>query len=296
MALSDSILLQISQKKTNYNDLLTKMVSNYSSVNSAKAALSRALKNLVAFGEVEKNNDDYFLTEKGRQTIESKLKNKILININDLLEKSRKKSSLEDVDEIVKNLQIFLERSKQDPSFLKTGKTSSNFYISDLEILKKEIDSSVSHYTYISSILSNHITILKNENFEDYLIFNLNSKTFDLFKYVLELYSFEELTIDCSNQYPQTITFFESNNIFIKKNDFTFKLNIKDFDSFKDFILKDFEQSLSIRFKIYINDILVRFSFGKVYFFGPFTIIEKINKKSEELKSWILNTLDILVF
>ncbi|MDD4049930.1 MAG: hypothetical protein PHX47_02870, partial [Candidatus ainarchaeum sp.] len=105
MALSDSILLQISQKKTNYNDLLTKMVSNYSSVNSAKAALSRALKNLVAFGEIEKNNDDYFLTEKGRQTIESKLKNKILININDLLEKSRKKSSLEDVDEIVKNLQ-----------------------------------------------------------------------------------------------------------------------------------------------------------------------------------------------
>ena len=289
MALSDSILLHISQKKTNYNDLLAKMVSNYSSINSAKAALSRALKNLIAFGEIEKNNDFYFLTEKGRQTIESKLKNKILITINDLLEKSRKKSSLEDVDEIVKNLQIFLERSKQDPSFLKTGKTSSNFYISDLETLKKEIDSSVSHYTYISTVLTNHIQILKDENFEDYLIFNLNEKIFSIFKYVLDLNSIEEINIDCSNQYPQTFNFFDENSIFTKKNDFIYKFNIKDYDLFKAIFLKDFDKSLSVRFKIYVNDILVRFSFGKVYFFAPFTIIEKIAKKSEDLKLWKLN-------
>lgn len=284
MALSDSILLQISQKKTSYNDLLTKMVSNYSSVNSAKAALSRALKNLIAFGEIEKQKDDYLLTEKGRQTIESKLKNKILININDLLEKSRKKSSLEHVDEIVKNLQIFLERSKQDPSLLKTGKTSSNFYIKDLEILKKEIDSSVSHYAYISTILTNHIKILQTENFEDYLILNLDSNLFITFKYLINLYKAEEIIIDCSNQYPQTISFFEGNDIFIKKNDFTFKVPLKEFDSFKTFLLKDFERSISIRFKIYLNDVLVRFSFGKVYFFGPFNVIQKIYNKSLELK------------
>jgi hypothetical protein len=285
MALSDSIILQISQKKTNYNDLLTKMLSNYSSVNSAKAALSRALKNLIAFGEIEKNKDDYLLTEKGRQTIESKLKNKIVININELLEKSRKKSSLEFVDEIVKNLQIFLERSKQDPSLLKTGKTSSNFYISDLEVLKKEMDVSVSHYTYISKVLTNQIKVLQDENFEDYLILNLNEKLFLVFSYLISTYNIDELTIDCSNQYPQTISFFEQNDIFIKKNDFTFKMNMKDYDSFKDLLLNDFERSLSIRFKIYLNEVLVRFSFGKVYFFGPFTIIKNISEKSEELKN-----------
>lgn len=285
MALSDSILLQISQNKTNYNDLLTKMVSNYSSVNSAKAALSRALKNLVAFGEVEKNKEDYFLTEKGRQTIDSKLKNKLVININDLLERSKKKSSLEHVDEIVKNLQIFLERSKQDPSLLKTGKTSSNFYIKDLEILKKEIDSSLSHYAYISSILSNHIKILQEENFEDYLILNIDNIFFSCFSYLIEMYNIEDLTIDCSNQYPQTINFFENNQIFIKKNDFTYKLSLKDFNNFKNLFLNDFESTLSIRFKIYINEVLVRFSFGKVYFFGPFNTIKKISEKYEELKS-----------
>jgi predicted transcriptional regulator len=285
MALSDSILLQISQKKTNYNDLLTKMVSNYVSVNSAKAALSRALKNLVAFGEIEKNKNDYFLTEKGRQTIESKLKNKILININELLNKSRKKSSLEHVDDIVKNLQIFLERSKQDVSFLKTGKTGSSFYISDLEILKKEIDSSVAHYTYISSVLTNHIKILQNENFEDYFVLNLDENLFLTFYFLIELYNIKELTIDCSNQYPQTISFFESNEVFVKKNNFTFKLQLKNFEILKSLLLKDFERSLSIRFKIYLNDVLVKFSFGKVYFFGPFSIITKIKKKNLELKS-----------
>ncbi len=285
MALSDSILLQISQKKTNYNDLLTKMVSNYSSVNSAKAALSRALKNLVAFGEVEKNKDDYFLTDKGRLTIESKLKNKLVININELLEKSKKKSSLEHVDEIVKNLQIFLERSKQDPSLLKTGKTSSNFYIKDLEILKKEIDSSVSHYTYISTVLTNHIKILQDENFEDYLILNLDNNLFLTFNFLIEMYNLDEITIDCSNQYPQTISFFEESTIFIKKNDFSFKLSLTEYDSFKELLLKDFERSINIRFKIYLNDVLVRFSFGKVYFFGPFNIIKKISEKNEELKS-----------
>jgi hypothetical protein len=285
MVLSDSILLQINQKKTNYNDLLTKMVSNYSSVNSAKAALSRALKNLLAFGDVEKKNDDYVLTEKGRLTIESKLKNKILININDLLEKSRKKSSLEHVDDIVKNLQIFLERSKEDPSLLKTGKTSSNFYISDIESLKKEIDSSVSHYTYISSILTNHIEVLKKENFEDYLILNLDENLFSVLSFLIDYYSFKEITFDCTNQYPQTISFFQENDVFVKKNDVTFKLDIDNLDKFKSLLLDDFEKCLSIRFKIYLNDVLIRFSFGKVYFFGPFSIISKVLEKYQEVKT-----------
>ncbi len=285
MALSDSILIQISQKKTNYNDLLTKMVSNYSTVNSAKAALSRVLKNLIAFGEIEKKKDDYFLTEKGKNTVESKLKNKILITINDLLEKSKKKNSLEHVDDIVKHLQIFLERSKEDPSLLKIGKTGSNFYISDLQFLKKEIDTSVSHYNYISSVLTNQIKNLEDQNFEDYLILNLDENIFVILDFLIKQYNFEEILIDCSNQYPQTISFFEENDFFIKKNDFIFKLQVKDISFFKESLLKDFERSLSIRFKIYLNEILIRFSFGKVYFFGPFTIITKIKEKSTELKS-----------
>lgn len=288
MALSDSILLQISnQNKTHYNDLLTKMVSNYSTVNSAKAALSRVLKNLIAFGYIYKKTDKYILSEKGRLKVESKLKNKMLLTINDLLEKSKKTSSLEHVDEIVKNLQIFLERSKEDPNLLKTGKTASNFYISDLDFLKKEIDNSVSHYNYIASILTNQIKSLQEKNFEDYFILNLDENLFFILNYLIDYFSLEEITIDCSNQYPQTINFFKEKELFIKKSDFIFKINKKNIIDFKKHLLDDFERSLSIRFKIYLNEVSITFSFGKVYFFGPFSIIENIKNKHKELiKKW----------
>lgn len=289
MSLSDSILLQINQKqinkkKTSYNDLLTKMVSNYSSVNSAKAALSRVLKNLIAFGDIEKKKDDYFLTEKGKMTVESKLKNKILITINDLLEKSKKKSSLEYVDDIVKNLQIFLERSKEDPNLLKTGKTASNFYISDLNYLKKEIDTSVSHYNYISSILTNQIKVLEDQNFEDYFVLNLDENLFKILSFLIKKYNLEEINIDCNNQYPQTINFFKNFDFLVKKSDFIFRLKINNLNLLQKKLLENFETSLSMRFKIYLTEILVTFSFGKVYFFGPFTIINQIREKYKELK------------
>ena len=101
MALMESILLQISQNKTKYNDLLLKIRPNYSSEGSARAALSRALKNLIAFGEITKTNDFYELTEKGKQIVENKLKNPNLAIINDLLNKT-KGTNLTYVDEIIK--------------------------------------------------------------------------------------------------------------------------------------------------------------------------------------------------
>lgn len=283
MALADTILLQISSKKNNYNDLLTKMVSNYSSLNSAKAALSRALKNLIAFGQIERVNDYYVLTEKGHHTIESKFKNTVVLKINQLLEISKKKSSLEHVDEIVKNLQIFLERSKEDPTLLKTGKTTSNFYIKDLEVLRREIDTSLSHYTYNLSVLSKHIKLLQEANFEDYIILNLSKNTLDVFHFWVLENNFEEILFDCSNQYPQTLKFFENNSFFTKKTEVSFRLNLNDFDAFRGVLLNDFEVSLSIRFRVYLNDVMVRFSFGKVYFFGPYNSIKKISTKAEEL-------------
>lgn len=282
MALSDSILLQISQKKTTYNDLLTKMLSNYSSSGSAKAALSRALKNLIAFGDLEKDSDFYVLTEKGKITVESKLKNKILININDLLDKSKKRNSLEFVDDIISNLQIFLERGKQDPSLLKIGKTSSTFYIYDLINLKKEMDTSVNHYLHLSNVLTNQINILQEKNFEDMLIINLDSNIFEIIKFLYEKYNIEEIILECSKEYPETIKLFEETDGIFKKTDLSFKINIKDIDLLAKKLLDNFEITILVKFKIYINEILISFSFGKVYLFGPFNLINEIKEKREE--------------
>ncbi len=284
MALSDSILLQISQKKTSYNDLLTKMLSNYSSSGSAKAALSRALKNLIAFGELKKQDDNYVLTDKGKVTVESKLKNKILININELLDKSRRTSSLEHADDIIKNIQIFIERSKTDPSLLKIGKTGSNFYISDLEFLKKEIDNSVSHYTHLSEVLKNQINILEEQNFEDVLIINLNKSSFNYIKFLLKNTDIKELSLECAKEYPETIKLLESISYITKKNEFIYKLKINDLSKLEKHLINNFETAIQVRFKVYINEILVRFSFGKIYFFGPYNIISKIRSKKEEKK------------
>jgi hypothetical protein len=279
MVLSNSILLQVSQKKTSYNDLLTKMLSNYSTVGSAKAALSRVLKNLMAFGQLEKKADFYYLTEKGQLIVDSKLKNKILISINNLLKQSIKTNSLEHVDDIVKNIQLFFEKGKEDPSLLKAGKTSSNFYVSDLVSLKKEINISINHYAHISEILQNQINIFQEQDFEDVLIFNLNK---DVFKYISMLCKkgdISELQFKCSKGYPETINFFESNIFFEKKSDFEYKIKLENINKLKNKLLKDFELSIQVRFKVYINEVLVRFSFGKVYFFGPYSIISKLIKK-----------------
>jgi len=282
MALSDSILLQVSQKKTSYNDLLTKMLSNYSSSGSAKAALSRALKNLIAFGDLQKDSDFYVLTEKGKITVESKLKNKILININDLLDKSKKRNSLEFVDDIISNLQIFLERGKQDPSLLKIGKTSSTFYIYDLVNLKKEMDASVNHYLHLSNVLTNQINILQEKNFEDMLIINLDPNTFEIIKFLYEKYNVEEIILECSKEYPETIKLFEETEGISKKGDLSFKINIKEVDLLAKKLLDNFEITILVKFKIYINEILISFSFGKVYLFGPFNLINEIREKREE--------------
>jgi hypothetical protein len=279
MVLSDSILLQISQKETSYNDLLTKMLASYSSIASAKAALSRVLKNLIAFGEIQKKDGYYFLTKKGKQTIESKLKNKILININNLLEKSIRANSLEHVDDIVKNIHTFLERGKSDSSLLKIGKTGATFYISDLESLKKELDNSIFHYTHLSSVLSTQINDLQKQNFEDYIIINLNKSVFDIIKDLVFFYGIEYLDIECSKEYIETINLFDNADFLIKKSEYIFKLNISDIKNFENLLLSNFEIAIQVRFKLYINEILVRFSFGKVYFLGPYDLITKIKKK-----------------
>ena len=279
MVLSDSVLLQVSQKKTSYNDLLTKMLSNYSTVGSAKAALSRVLKNLIAFGQLEKKDDFYYLTEKGQSIVDSKLKNKILININKLLKESIRTNSLEHVDDVVKNLQMFFEKSKEDPSLLKVGKTSSNFYISDLVSLRKELDNSIVHYAHLSEILNNQIKVLQEQDFEEVVVFNLNK---DIFKYIQQLCKknkIQELELKCSKEYPETIKLFESEMFFIKKSEFVYKLNVHDIIKLKKRLLNDFELAIQVRFKVYINEVLVRFSFGKVYFFGPYSIISKFIKK-----------------
>ncbi|MDD3177936.1 MAG: hypothetical protein PHR26_00280 [Candidatus ainarchaeum sp.] len=283
MSLSDSVLLQVNQKKTTYNDLLTKIIPNYSNVASAKAALSRSLKNLITFGQLIKKDDFYLLTDKGKNTVESKFKNKILISINDLLNKSRNTNSLEFVDNIVKNLQIFIERSKSDFSLLKIGKTGSTFYISDLDFLRKELENSVSHYNHILEVLKSQISILQDLDFEDFLIINFDKGSFKNIKSFCIKNNVSEINLEIYKNYPETENLFNSFKKFTKKSDNVYILQTKDILSLEKLLLDNFDIALQVRFKIYLNEFLLKYSFGKMYIFGPYNLLNNLKNKTVKI-------------
>ncbi len=276
MTLLDSILLQINQKKTSFNELLTRIIPNYSSTESARAALSRVIKNLVAFEFIQKTEDFYEITEKGKKIVESKLQNKMLNNINsinDLLQKSQPAKSLQYLDDIVKNLQIFLERSKEDTTLLKIGKTSATFYISDLEEIKKNIETRLVNF---EQSLDRQIMALKDLNFEDQFIINLDNNAFELIKELSNTNNISEIIIDCDKTDINSGMLFETHSEFTKKPDNVFLLKLSDIEILKKLLLSRLENIMQTRFKIYIKEIVIYLKIGRLYFTGPYNQIATI--------------------
>jgi len=286
----DSILLQINQKKTSFNELLTRIIPNYSSTESARAALSRVIKNLVSFGYIQKTEDFFEITEKGKKIVESKLQNKMLNNINsinDLLQKSQPAKSLQYLDDIVRNLQIFLERSKEDTTLLKIGKTSATFYISDLEDIKKNVETRLINF---EQSLDRQIMALKDLNFEDQFIINLDENAFSLIKELSENNNISELVIDCDKTDINSGMLFETHSEFTKKPDNVFVLKLSDIAILKKLLLSRLDIIMQTRFKVYIKEIVIYLKIGKLYFTGPYNQILAIKEnyqkktKSQEKK------------
>ena len=278
MTLADSILLQISQKRTSFNDLLTRIMPNYSSTASARAALSRAIKNLVAFEHIVKKEDFYEITDKGKKIVESKLKNKMLIIINDLLKKSKATTNLVHLDDIIKNIQIFLERSKEDPTLLMAGKSSATFYISDLDELKESIEKRISNLNRLEQALDKQILSLKELNFEDMVISNLDSAAFEIIAKLIDLYSVNEIIIDCDKDDINSGLLFENHYEFIRKPDNVFILKAEDLNALKKLVLTNLESIMQTRFKIYIKEAIIYLKLGKLYYTAPYEIINQIRE------------------
>ena len=278
MTLADSILLQISQKRTSFNDLLTRIMPNYSSTASARAALSRAIKNLVAFEHIVKKEDFYEITDKGKKIVESKLKNKMLIIINDLLKKSKATTNLVHLDDIIKNIQIFLERSKEDPTLLMAGKSSATFYISDLDELKESIEKRISNLNRLEQALDKQILSLKELNFEDMVISNLDSAAFEIIAKLIDLYSVTEIIIDCDKDDINSGLLFENHYEFIRKPDNVFILKAEDLNALKKLVLTNLESIMQTRFKIYIKEAIIYLKLGKLYYTAPYEIINQIRE------------------
>lgn len=165
MAARDSILLIIKQAESiDYNTLLNRVSSNYGSLNSARAALSRTLKDLSAFGLVKRQGDNIFITDKGAAQLNLEMKSKLLTKLNQSI---NSKHRLFEVDGIVKNMHTLIERGKTDSDLLKAAKGSVGFYLRDLERLNEEINRQSAHLNYISKVLSSQINALSGLGFND---------------------------------------------------------------------------------------------------------------------------------
>lgn len=163
MTFDNSLLLKIKQKNGfEYNDLFNSIVSNYNNSNSARAALSRSLKNLESFGQIKRDGSRIILTDKGLASINIEMKDKLVLKINEQIKKP-----MDNLEEIIKLLIIISQRGENDSDLLKNAKDNSTFTIYDLEEIRKQINEKRKHLTKLDSVLAKQILKLKQLDFTD---------------------------------------------------------------------------------------------------------------------------------
>ncbi len=164
MVSKNSMLLIIKQKPgVQYNDVLVKISSEYSNINSARAALSRLVKDLDALGLVRRKGSQLFLTDKGVLKIQTEMKNKLILKLNDLV----KESDLVNPDPLVQQLSVLMERSKQDPDLLKVARSSISFPVSKLDSINEGIQGRAKHLAYLSRVISKQSREMRLMDFRD---------------------------------------------------------------------------------------------------------------------------------
>jgi len=173
MASKNSVLLVIKQRPgIKYNDLLAKIVPEYSNINSARAAQSRLVKDLAALGLVRRKHNNLYLTDKGVLKVQTEMKNKLLLRLDKLV----KEADLRNPDPLVQQLSVLVERSKRDPDLQNVARGSISFPVSRLEEINKGIVKQERHLAYLSRIISKHVKALRAMDFRDSAELRLSEK------------------------------------------------------------------------------------------------------------------------
>jgi superfamily II helicase len=163
MTFDNSILLKIKQSNgIQYNDLFNSIISHYNNNNSARAALSRSLKNLEAFGQIKRDDSRIIITDKGLASINIEMKDKLVMKLNEQIKKP-----IDNLEELVKLLIIISQRGEIDSDLLKNARDNSSFTITDLEDVRKQIHEKKKSLAKLDSVLANQIIKLKQLEFND---------------------------------------------------------------------------------------------------------------------------------
>lgn len=270
MTAKNSILLIIKQNNgIDYNTLVNKIRSNYSSINSARAALSRALKDLNAFGLVRRQNNNLFITDKGASQINSEMKSKLLLKLNQLI---NAKQNHKEVDAIIPALHALIERSKNDSDLLKAARGSTDFYISDLEKMNSRIEKQIKHLNYISRVLAEQTLNLKELGFDDIKELEFSEKSIKKIEKLAKKMDVDELIVESNNNEFLTELSKKLDASFEKES---IKIPIKKLKELHDFLNSPENLLKSIKLTTFISNLKLAISPGKLYLIGEAKTLEE---------------------
>ena len=278
MTTKNSILLIIKQNQgIEYNSLLNKLSSSYNSVNSARAALSRALKDLNALGMIQRKENNIYATNKGTAFLNTEMKNKLLIKLSNTV---KARNPISEIDAIVQQLHTLIERSKEDSDLLKAAKGSADFYISDLTTINENLEKRINHLHYIQKVLNQQIKILEKMNFNDAKKFKWDKKINAVLKSLPKKTDADSFIMECFNDsfFLQARTLkgakTQTNNIFFES---------KRLSDVLDLISKNtsFESN---RVNLYFPLLKVSINYPAISFIGPHSKIKEITKTLSDQK------------
>jgi hypothetical protein len=163
-----SVLLMVKYNGSHitYNELLDATASSYSNLNSARAALSRILRNSSARGLIVRKGNDIWLTEKGTLLLYKDMKNKLLMQISKTITKENPTKALPN---LVKNLAALVEQAKRDNELLNVARKSRTFKLNQLRKIARENEEYAKHIQYLVGVLDKQIKTLEELNFYDEL-------------------------------------------------------------------------------------------------------------------------------
>lgn len=268
MTTKNAILLIMKQNNgIDYNSLLNKFSGAYSNINSARAALSRSLKDLTIFGFIARKGNRFYLLEKGEQEIYSEVKNKLVIGLNSSL---KQKHPEDEADSIVSKLQVLIQRSKDDADLLKTSKSSLDFSITDLNDVSFNLDKKVKQLNYLSKVLKEQINSLKELEFNDIHALPLTKDSVSLLNQIFANSGENEITIECPN--PGILDSIAENFGVKPKNNF-FPIQKKSFSKLGKFVEKNKDTLAFQVITVYSSSLKAQFFRGKIFLSGPYSEI-----------------------
>ncbi len=261
MTFDNTILLILKQKSNaEFNELFSIISNRYMNSASANAALSRSLKNLESLGKIKREGSRIFITDKGLASIHIEMKEKLVLRLNEIINKPIQK-----IDEVVQLLIVLTERANESPDLLQNARENSLFTIKTISDLQEKLDERQEFLGKMNSLLGMQEERLRELNFNDERVFDFNE---ELIRKIVLFSGVEKISMDI-----RTKEVIEKIPELFKKEDLFFVDN-----EFKEKVLKIVLSEPLAELTIYIPKMRIAVQRGRANCFAPFQTIKQFEE------------------